>query len=178
MVRYRRNYVRGGTFFFTVTLRDRRSSALVDHIALLRSAFRKVRRSRPFDIDAIVVLPEHLHAVFTLPEDDADYPGRWRAIKVAFTTSLLATGMTLERHPSGEYMLWQRRFWEHTIRDDNDFERHVDYIHINPVKHGLVAAVRDWPYSSFHRYVRHGLLPADWAGAVGIERRIFGERKD
>jgi REP-associated tyrosine transposase len=176
MVRYRRNFIPGGTFFFTVTLRDRRSSALVDHIAALRSAFRKARGRRAFDIDAIVVLPDHLHTIFTLPPGDADFSARWRMIKGAFTTGLVAAGVALALNQKGEYSLWQRRFWEHTIRDDGDFERHVDYIHINPVKHGLVVAARDWPYSSFHRDVKRGLLPADWAGNAS-DGGNFGERK-
>ncbi len=102
----------------------------------------------------------------TLPPDDADFFGRWRRIKSAFSRRVAAAGGTTGRNRKGEYALWQRRFWEHTIRDDRDFERHVNYIHFNPVKHGLVSWVREWPYSSFHRYVRQGLLPADWAGSV------------
>ena len=175
MVRYRRNFVPGGTYFFTVTLADRRSRALVDHIGALRNAFRTARRERPFAIDAVVILPEHLHIVMTLPPGDADFSGRWRRIKGAFTRSLAATGTTFARNRKGEHALWQRRFWEHTIRDDGDFARHVDYIHINPVKHGLVARVRDWPYSSFHRYVRRGVLPQDWAGTAASGEAGFGE---
>jgi putative transposase len=177
MVRYRRNFIPGGTFFFTVTLSDRRSSALVDYIARLRDAFRKARRLRPFDIDAIVVLPDHLHTIMTLPSGDADFPSRWQLIKGTFTSGLLAAGADLKPDRKGEYALWQRRFWEHTVRDERDFERHVDYIHFNPVKHGLVAAVEQWPYSSFHRYVKDGLLPWDWAGSAGEAVGRFGERK-
>jgi len=177
MVRYRRNYVAGGTYFFTVTLDDRASSALVDHIGALRMAFRSARQERPFEIDAIVVLPDHLHAIWTLPDGDSDFPSRWKRIKSHFTRELLSTGMPLPRHGNGESALWQRRFWEHTIRDDRDFERHVDYIHFNPVKHGLVARVCDWPHSSFHRYVRQGLLPNDWAGDVDEATMNFGERR-
>jgi putative transposase len=177
MVRYRRNFVPGGTYFFTVTLADRRSRALVDHIAALRAAFRAARRERPFAIDAIVILPEHLHVVMTLPPDDADFPGRWRRIKGLFTRSVAVAGATFPSDRTGEYALWQRRFWEHTIRDDGDFARHVDYIHINPLKHGLVTRVADWPYSSFHRYVRQGLLPQDWAGDAKNGGAGFGERK-
>ena len=142
---------------------------------MLRSAFRAARRTRPFTIDAIVVLPDHLHAVLTLPSNDADFPGRWRRIKGHFSSELIAAGLWLKRRPNGELALWQRRFWEHTIRDDRDFERHVDYIHFNPVKHGLARCVRDWPHSSFHRYVREGLLPNDWAGDVSDNGMDFGE---
>jgi putative transposase len=166
MVRYRRNFVAGGTYFFTLTLTDRRSSALVDHIGTLRAAFRRARHERPFVIDAIVVLPDHLHAVLTLPPDDVDYPGRWRLIKTLFSNRVLAVRGPQTRHRSGELALWQRRFWEHTIRDEDDLARHVDYIHFNPVKHRLVSCVRDWPHSLFHRHVRQRLLPPDWAGDV------------
>jgi putative transposase len=166
MVRYRRNIVPGGTFFFTVTLRDRRSSHLTNHISNLRNAFRVARRERPFAIDAIVILPEHLHAIWTLPDGDADFSGRWRRIKGHFSRNVAATEPSLKRKADGEYRLWQSRFWEHIIRNDNDFARHVDYIHFNPVRHGLVSRVADWAYSSFHAYVRESVLPADWAGNV------------
>jgi putative transposase len=176
MVRYRRNFVAGGTYFFTATLVDRRSSILVDHIDGLRMAFRRARRERPFGIDAMVVLPEHLHAILTLPLLDADYSGRWRLIKTLFSRHVIAAGGTVRRHRNSELALWQRRFWEHTIRADEALARHVDYIHFNPVKHGLVSRVRDWPYSSFHRYVREGLLPEDWAGDSSETRQAYGER--
>jgi putative transposase len=176
MVRYRRNFVAGGTFFFTVTLVDRRSSTLVEHVDALRAAVRATRAAHPFTIDAIVVLPEHLHIVMTLPEGDADFSNRLSLIKRRFTTAVAQAGVPVPRHANGEHALWQRRFWEHTIRDDRDFERHVDYIHFNPVKHGLVARVCDWPHSSFHHYVRGGLLPLDWAGDFGQGQSGFGER--
>ncbi len=134
MVRYRRNFVPGGTYFFTVTLADRTSSALLDHVSALRMAFRIARQERPFAIDAIVILPEHLHAIWTLPSGNSDFSGRWRRIKAYFTHRLVAAGVPVKRHRNGEYALWQRRFWEHTIRNETDFERHVDYVHFNPVK--------------------------------------------
>jgi putative transposase len=177
MVRYRRNFVPGGTWFFTVTLADRTSSALVDHVGALRTAFRIARRERPFAIEAIVVLPDHLHAIWTLPSGDSGFSGRWRRIKAHFTHRLVAAGVPVERHRNGEYALWQRRFWEHTIRDEIDFERHVDYVHFNPVRHGLVSRARDWPYSSFHVHVRRGLLPPDRAGDVDEPVMDFGERR-
>jgi putative transposase len=167
MVNYRRNLVRGGTYFFTVALANRRSAALVENLATLRQAFKKTRAEKPFEIDAIVILPEHLHAVITLPPADCDYAGRWRRVKGLFTRAMVNSGASIMRDARGEYQLWQRRFWEHTIRDDADFERHVDYIHFNPVKHGLVQKVADWPHSSFHRYVQRGALPQDWAGVAG-----------
>jgi len=177
MVNYRRNFVPGGTFFFTVTLADRRSKALVDRIDLLRNALRAARRERPFLIDAVVVLPDHLHAIFTLPPGDSDFSGRWRRIKGHFSSALIDVSMELKRRPNGDLALWQRRFWEHTIRDEGDFARHIDYIHFNPVKHVLVQRVRDWPYSSFHRYVREGTLPDDWAGDASERGQEFGERE-
>jgi putative transposase len=178
MVRYRRNFVPGGTFFFTLTLDDRRSSVLVDHVTLLRAAFRKTRSERPFSIDAIVILPEHLHVILTLPPDDPDFSNRLRRIKGRFTRSVIAAGVPISRDHRGEYSLWQKRFWEHTIRDDRDFERCVDYIHYNPVKHRLVATPSEWPYSSLHRYVRTGVLAPDWGGDGREDDRNFGERGD
>ena len=175
MVRYRRNFVAGGTFFFTVTLADRRSSALVDHIAELRAAFRQTRRERSFAIDAIVILPDHLHTIMTLPPEDADFSGRWRRIKSLFTHDVVRSGLPVTRNRRGEYTLWQRRFWEHTVRDESDLGRHVDYIHYNPVKHGLVSRVSDWPHSSFHRYVRTGVLPAAWGEVRSGPDAAFGE---
>ncbi len=177
MVRYRRNVVPGGTYFFTVTLTDRTSSALARHVSALRTAFRIARRERPFTIEAIVILPDHLHAIWTLPSGDSDFSGRWRRIKAYFTHRLVAAGATVNRHRNGEYALWQRRFWEHTIRNEIDFERHVDYVHFNPVKHKLVSQARDWPYSSLHLYVRRGLKPADWAGDVQEPMMDLGERR-
>ena len=176
MVRYRRNFVPGGSYFFTVTLADRRSSALVDHVDALRAAFRVARRERQFAIDAIAILPDHLHAILTLPPGDADFSGRWRRIKGHFSSHMIASNAAVKRHQNGKFALWQRRFWEHTIRDEDDFARHVDYIHFNPVKHGLVSRVHDWPHSSFHLYVRQGLLPADWAGDASEDGRSYGER--
>ena len=175
MVFYRRNPVPGGTFFFTVTLDDRRASLLVEHLDALRGAFRIARRERPFAIVAIVVLTDHLHAILRLPPGDADFSGRWRRIKSLFTRALIARGVPLAANRKGEYNLWQRRFWEHTIRDYGDLERHVDYIHFNPVRHGLVAHVKDWPYSSFTHYVRRGILPMDWGGSAGLDAGDFGE---
>jgi putative transposase len=139
MVRFRRNFVAGGAFFFTVMLADRTSKALTDHVGALRWAFRDTRLSRPFTVDAVVVLPEHLHIVMTLPEADADYSSRLSLIKRRFTDAVMKSGVPVARHRNGEIALWQRRYWEHTIRDERDFVRHVDYIHFNPIKHGLVA---------------------------------------
>ena len=176
MVNYRRNRLAGGTYFFTVNLRERRSGLLVERINLLRESFRFVWERRPFHVDAIVVLPEHIHAIWTLPSGDDDFPARWRAIKAHFTRALIKSGVKIPCDRRGEYRLWQRRYWEHTIRDDIDLQRHVDYVHFNPVKHGHVARVADWAYSSFHRYAREGALSDDWAGSIQQDDgRGYGE---
>jgi putative transposase len=165
MTNYRRNRVNGGSYFFTVNLADRTSTLLIDHIDLLRSAVSYTRERHSFTVDAMVILPDHLHAVWTLPLNDADYATRWRLIKTMFSRGVPRDeNRTASRMNKGERGIWQRRYWEHTIRDDLDFSRHVDYVHINPVKHGYVTRVADWPHSSFHRYVKDGVLPSDWAG--------------
>jgi putative transposase len=175
MVNYRRNLIPGGTYFFTVTLRDRRASFLTDHIDELKTAFRETRKTQPFQTQAIVVLPDHLHTIWQLPGQDCDYAGRWRKIKSRFTRLLVRKAVPIRRNERGEYDLWQRRYWEHTVRDDLDLQRHVDYVHFNPVKHGLVQRVEDWPYSSFHRYVKLGILAPDWATAAEVADEKFGE---
>lgn len=152
MSNYRRYYLKGGTWFFTVNLKNRQSDILVRRIAALRTVVQDVKAARPFHINACVILPEHLHCIWTLPENDGDFSCRWREIKKMFTKAIRGNG------------IWQPRFWEHAIRDEEDFRHHVDYIYLNPVKHGWVTRVQDWPFSSFHRDVRHGRYPADWAG--------------
>ena len=139
MVRYRRNFIPGGTYFFTVTLADRTSSALVDNVDALRMVFLIARHEHPFTVDSIVILPDHLHTIWTLPSCDSDFSGRWRRIKAYFTHWVVAADVPVKRRRNGEYALWQRRFWEHTIQNEIDFERHVDYVHFNPVKHKLVS---------------------------------------
>jgi putative transposase len=163
---YRRVWCPGGTYFFTVTLLQRRGNRLlVDHADSLRAAVDHVRASHPFTIHGWVVLPDHLHCVIELPPDDADFATRWRLIKMRFSKNLPATeNRSVSRIARGERGIWQRRFWEHLIRDEADFRAHLDYIHFNPVKHGHAKTVRDWPYSTFHRYVEKGVYPADWGG--------------
>jgi putative transposase len=174
---YRRNRVLGGTFFFTVNLRDRSSALLVMHIDALRDAVRSVRARSPFHIDAWVVLPDHMHCIWTLPPCDDDFSGRWREVKKAFTRTIPATEYRSPvRRERGERGIWQRRFWEHTIRDDRDYASHMDYVHFNPVKHGLVQHVADWPFSSFRWCVARGLYPADW-DVAGAELSECGERR-
>ena len=175
MPNYRRAFVPGGSWFFTANLLDRRSHLLTERIDELRDAIRQIRRRRPFEIDAFVVLPDHIHAIWTLPPGDTDFPLRWRLIKSAFARSLPKTEwLDPVRRSRGERGIWQRRFWEHLIRDEEDFGRHIEYCYINPMKHGLVARVQDWPFSSFHRDVSAGLFPADWAGDLA-QLGEFGE---
>jgi putative transposase len=165
MTDYRRCRLPGGTYCFTVNLAHRRQALLTENIDTLRDAFRQELQAHPFTIRAIVVLPEHIHCLWELPTGDCDYSMRWRQIKSAFSKALPPGERISASHArKGEREIWQRRYWEHTIRDDAGFATRVDYIHYNPVKHGYVGQVKDWPYSSFHRYVRHGLYPIDWAG--------------
>jgi putative transposase len=171
MSNYRRNWQPGGTFFFTVNLAERHNNDLLTrHIDLLRHAVRVTKTAHPFDIVAWVVLPEHMHAIWTLPPGDTDYSMRWRAIKSIFSRGLPPTETsTATRQSRGERGIWQRRFWEHTIRDERDLENHIAYVHYNPVKHGHAARPIDWLYSSFHRFVRDELLPEDWAVGTDLE---------
>ena len=168
MTNYRRVKIEGGTYFFTQVTYERQPW-LCTEIArtLLRSAFIKVRKKYPFEIDAIVLLPEHIHCIWTLPPNDSDYATRWRLIKSDVTKKgrsqlQLQTNLTESRIKRGEHNLWQRRFWEHWIRNETDFKRHLDYIHYNPVKHGLCNQAAEWKYSSFHRYLAQGVYSIDW----------------
>jgi putative transposase len=173
---YRRNRVPGGTYFFTVNLLQRNRTLLTDHIELLRASVRTARRAKPFHIDAWVVLPDHMHCIWTLPAGDADYAARWKAIKIAFSRALPRTeSLNAARLAKGERGIWQRRYWEHTIRDERDYAAHMDYVHINPVKHGHVTRVADWLYSSFHRLVEAGVYVPNWAGD-GDDIQETGER--
>ncbi|EIL99378.1 transposase [Rhodanobacter thiooxydans] len=163
-MRYRRAYATSGTYFFTVNLAGRSSHLLIERIDTLRQAVRAVKQSHPFEIVAWVVLPEHMHAVWTLPPDDADFSTRWLLIKANFSRTIeRREAIRDSRLRKGERGIWQRRFWEHRIRDEDDLARHIDYVHINPVKHGHASRAADWPYSSIHRYIREGMVTADWA---------------
>ncbi len=169
-MQYRRSKTAGATYFFTVVTYQRQT--LFDDpnmVELLRQSLRLVKQKHPFEIDAMVVLRDHLHCIWTLPQNDADFSMRWRLIKSNFSrhcSDLYKRQRNFSRVKKGEQAVWQRRFWEHQIRDERDFAQHVDYIHFNPVRHGLAEAPRDWLYSSFHRYVRDGCYPIDW-GADG-----------
>jgi putative transposase len=176
MSRYRRSLAEGATFFFTVNLADRKSRLLIDEIDRLRNAYRRVAERHPFETVAICVLPDHLHAIWRLPTDDADFGMRWGHIKRGFSTGLPADeSRTSSKIAKREKGIWQRRFWEHQIRDDLDLQRHVDYIYFNPVKHEYVKHPVEWPHSSFHRDVRNGLLKNDCTYAGDDESEKFGE---
>ena len=165
-MQYRRALTPGGTFFFTLVTQQRRPVfASAEAVETLRGAFRAVRASRPFEIDAMVVMPDHLHCLWTLPPGDADFPTRWRLIKTWFTKHRGLDGAT--------EAVWQPRYWEHQIRDEADFARHADYIHYNPVKHGLAESPMAWPYSSFRRHVQAGAYPANW-GENAIDFKSIG----
>lgn len=173
---YRRAGLDGGMFFFTVTLADRSSDLLVREIDRFRSTYRAITNRYPFETIAICILPDHLHAIWSLPDKDHDFSTRWMLIKSGFSRGLPATATrSVSKLAKREKGIWQRRYWEHAIRNDSDFERHVDYIHYNPVKHGLVTRVADWPYSSFHRFVERGMLPPDWGGNAAEMAGSFGE---
>jgi putative transposase len=165
---YRRAWHPGGTYFFTVNLLQRHSNALLtERIDSLRTSVELVRQRHPFKIHAWVVLPDHLHCVIELPDGDADFATRWRLIKAGFSKSLPKTEKRTEvRVGRRERGIWQRRYWEHLIRDEADYRAHIDYVHINPLKHGLVRRVADWPYSTFHRLVTAGMYSADWGGGL------------
>ena len=175
-MRYRRSIIPGATYFFTVNLADRKSNLLVIQIEARRHATRKIRQSHPFDIIAMVVLPDHLHAIWRLPEGDADFPLRWSLIKGAFSRAIPKNeAIRRSREMKRERGIWQRRYWEHQIRDDDDLEKHVAYIHFNPVKHGYVNCAAEWLYSSIHREIARGNLNEDWGNSKQDENGRFGE---
>ena len=170
MPNYRHAFIPGGTYFFTVNLLQRHdNNLLVREINLLRETVRQVRKRHPFQIDSWVVLPDHLHCVWTLPSDDSDFSLRWRLIKSGFSRALPKTERRSKvRKAAGERGIWQRHYWEHVIRDDLDYQRHVDYVHVNPLKHGYVKRVADWPYSTFHQYVAQGIYLPNWCGDIDM----------
>ncbi|WP_275097360.1 REP-associated tyrosine transposase [Sedimenticola hydrogenitrophicus] len=170
MSRYRRANTEGASYFFTQVTYRRQALLCNENIRrALRQAIEAVRVDRPFKIDACVLLPDHLHCIWTLPPGDSDYSTRWnmikRAVSLAYGTDYRRPEwINTSKRKHRESTLWQRRYWEHRIRDDRDFSRHVDYIHYNPIKHGLCARAVDWPYSTFHRHVRGGVYTMDWGG--------------
>ncbi|HHF7353291.1 TPA: transposase [Legionella anisa] len=173
---YRRIIVPGGVYFFTLNLKNRNSELLIKEINQLRIAFHKIKRKYPFKIECIVILPEHLHMMIRLPIGDGNYSLRIRLIKSIFTHQLqINESISPSRKKQGERGIWQRRFWEHLIRDEKDYEHHFNYIHFNPVKHGYVTCASDWPYSSIHRHIKSGLLPINWACEHDFRSDQFGE---
>ena len=177
MTEYRRARVPGATWFFTVCLAERCGNRLlVDQIDRLRSAMALVQARHSFKIDAICVLPDHLHCLWTLPANDSNFGMRWSLIKSAFSRALPDTEhRSQSRAIRGERGIWQRRFWEHLVRDEEDFKRHADYIHYNPVKHGWAKSPIEWPHSSFKRMVDRGFYPATWATSEDLARVSIGE---
>ncbi|MFA6970505.1 MAG: transposase [Gallionella sp.] len=169
-MQYQRVFVPGASYFFTLVTEQRRTIlASVAAIEVLHSAFRAVSKTRPFEVDAIVVLPDHLHCILTLPPGDADFATRWRLIKTRFTKQCDPAFRAVAnpaRRAKREQAVWQHRYWEHLLRDETDYTRHVEYIHFNPVKHGYAESAIEWPYSSFRRYVAAGIYPADWGQGV------------
>ncbi|CEG57775.1 REP-associated tyrosine transposase [Legionella fallonii] len=165
MVRYRRDYSPGASYFFTLILLDRQSNYLTKYINHLSNAFRTVRAKANFTTHAIVVLPDHIHCIWQLPFDDSEYSKRIRLIKTYFTQSLLKLNIPLKKNNRGNVNLWQNRFWEHRIRDDGDLQTHVDYIHYNPVKHGYVKSPIEWPYSTIHRFIKNGVIDDTWGAS-------------
>lgn len=182
MPNYRRVNIGGGTYFFTVNTLNCQTFLLDDDVrAALREGIALVRQSYHFAVNAWVLLPDHLHCIWTLPSDDRDFSTRWRVIKRTVTQRCGARLnrpdlMTVWRKRRKQSSLWQHRYWEHLIRDENDYRRHVDYIHWNPVKHGYVKRAGDWPYSTFHRHVANGIYPVDWGidASIPVEAN-FGE---
>ena len=167
---YRRAWHEGGTYFFTLNLLQRRNNdLLVRHIDDLRSVVKKVKNKHAFIIHGWVVLPEHLHCVIELPSNDADFATRLRLIKSGFSKSVPKTEFLSDvRIKRGERGIWQRRYWEHLIKNEADYQAHMDYVHINPVKHGLAKQVKDWPFSTFAYWVKQGVYPIDWAGGLEV----------
>ena len=165
MSRYRRIHAAGASHFFTVCLAQRGQTLLTEDVARLRQAYCETLRKYPVRTDAIVILPDHLHAVWTLPEEDADFPNRWRLIKTAFSKGHDASEKASQsKRDRGEKGIWQRRYWHHLIRDQADLAAHIAYCWGNPVKHGFVGRAVDWPYSSLHRDIRLGRVSPEWTG--------------
>jgi len=183
MSEYRRAKVRGGMYLFTLnTFRRAKFLTQEPFRHALREGIETTRAALPFEIVAWVLMPEHLHCIWRLPEGDADFSKRWAMIKRTVSKQCghlveLDVGLSKSKLKRRESAVWQRRFWEHQIRDDLDLQRHVDYIHYNPVKHGHVARVADWPYSTFYRYVQQGVYPLDWAGGADDITEV-GEQKE
>ena len=172
----------GGTYFFTVKTCNQRPLFNDSHLReFLHQAIEDTRNQKPFEVLALVLLSDHLHCIWKMPDSDDDFSTRWSMIKRKFTQRYMTSGRKVSRisesqQREGRRGVWQRRFWEHAIRDDRDYAAHIDYVHFTPVKHGLVNHVADWPYSTFHRFVENGVFGSDWAGGSEMDMNV-GERR-
>lgn len=176
-MQYRRANIKGGTYFFTVNLENRQSTMLVNEISKLRNSLSQVKQNHPFSLDAMVVLPDHLHIMMTLPEGDDSFAKRLMLIKSGFSRQVPKNeNINSSRKHKGERGIWQRRYWEHLIRDQDDYGRHFDYIHYNPVKHGYVGCAADWRFSTIHKYIKSGVLASDWgSNCCSSSAQFYGE---
>ena len=179
MPNYIRNYQAGASYFFTINISDRQSQLLTTYIDELRLAYQKTQQKMPFTTDAIIILPDHIHTIWTLPENDNDYPTRIRLLKSYFSRQLPAhvkRTNNQSRQGKSETGVWQRRYWEHTLQNEIDYNRHMDYIHYNAVKHGYAENPADWKHSTFMREVDNGRYDLNWAGDDYEDSRL-GERQ-
>ncbi len=182
-MRYRRLTIEGASYFFTLVTHQRRQLfGNPGVVRMLDDAIESIRNRHPFEIEAQVVLPDHLHAIWKLPHQDANYATRWRLIKEAFTRAYVAKIGAPDRtdvdRARGERNVWQRRFWEHLIRDDRDFAAHLDYIHLNPVHHGLTSSPRDWPHSTFRKWIERGVYEPTWGSDERPELPDWAKRHE
>ncbi len=184
MSNYRRAHIPGGTFFFTIKTENNAPIFAEQHnVILLGQIIRETKERWPFEVNAMVLLPDHLHAIWSLPPGDDDYPARWGWFKKEFTKRYLSQGGN-EQHTSPSRKryrrrgVWQRRYWEHTIEDEEDFEAHFDYVHWNPVKHKYVSCPRDWPHSSFHRWVVAGVYDIHWGCGQRVPMSVANSDRD
>lgn len=182
MPNYRRLKQAGGTFFFTlITYKRQQILTSPESRMILKNVIEKTRQKYPFSIEAWVLLPEHIHCIWRLPPSSSNYSMRWRLIKSGFSRGVKSLyhkpeWLTGSKRKHRESSIWHRRFWEHMIRDEDDYRAHMDYVHYNPVKHGLVKQVKNWPYSTFHRYVKQGIYSGNWGGNLVLNfEKDYGE---
>ena len=176
-MKYRRLTTKGACYFFTLNLQNRQQTLLTDHIDTLRNTINKVKHNHPFKLDALVILPEHLHILITLPRDDNNYAKRIMLIKTSFSRQLpKEENISKSRKSKRKRGIWQRRYWEHQIRNDEDYENHINYIHYNPVKHGYVNNANEWQYSTIHQYIKQGVITQNWGSENIMLTQDYGER--
>ena len=175
-MQYRRTDIKGACYFFTINLADRKSNLLIDKVFELREVINRVKKKHPFKLDALVIMPEHFHMIITLPENDNDYSKRIMLIKSGFSRTLpKSERLNPSRIKKRERGIWQRRYWELFIRDEKDYQTHVDYIHYNPVKHGYVPKASDWKYSTIHKYIELGIYDENWGAGIQNTSNKYGE---